>query len=150
VRVVLDTHGQLAAETQLARTARDAPLLVAVGPEADAADRHRLEAIGAELYTCIGKTHAERFASLLDELGRRGMTNVLLEGGGTVLGSARDADEIDEVHVFVAPRLIGGDSATAACLGLGAPTIETAKTISFMRFESLDGDLHVWGRVAKS
>jgi diaminohydroxyphosphoribosylaminopyrimidine deaminase / 5-amino-6-(5-phosphoribosylamino)uracil reductase len=41
---------------------------------------------------------------LLDELGRRRMTNLLVEGGAQVLGSLFDAELIDEVHVFVSPR----------------------------------------------
>ena len=47
-------------------------------------------------------------------MGRRHWTNVLVEGGSAVLGSFFDAGAIDEVHVFVAPRLIGGSSALVA------------------------------------
>ncbi len=48
---------------------------------------------------------------LLEELGRRGMTNVLVEGGGQVLGSFLDEGQVDAVDVFIAPILEGGDHA---------------------------------------
>ena len=70
------------------------------------------------MLVCPGESHAERLAWLLDELGRRQMTNVLVEGGGQLLGSLLDAGQIDEVHAFIAPKLIGG---TARSDRLAAP-----------------------------
>ena len=64
------------------------------------------------MFVCQGPTHARAAGgSCLDELGRRRMTNVLVEGGSQLLGSLFDAGEIDEVHVFIAPKLIGGPAA---------------------------------------
>ena len=47
------------------------------------------------------------------------MTNVLVEGGGRVLGSFLDAGHVDAVEVFVAPILEGGDHARTAVRGRG-------------------------------
>jgi diaminohydroxyphosphoribosylaminopyrimidine deaminase/5-amino-6-(5-phosphoribosylamino)uracil reductase len=64
--------------------------------------------------------------SLLRELGRRRLTNVLVEGGAAVLGSFFDADQVDEVHAFVAPRLLGGLGARSPLAGQGRPRIADA------------------------
>ena len=48
---------------------------------------------------------------LLEELARRNMTNVLVEGGGRVLGSFLDEHQLDEIDVFIAPIIEGGDHA---------------------------------------
>ena len=45
------------------------------------------------------------------------MTNVLVEGGGHVLGSFLDAGQVDAVDVFIAPILEGGDHARTAARG---------------------------------
>src|SRR4051812_22038440 len=79
MRIVVDSTGSLASESRIVQTARDVPLLVAVGDEAVAGNSTRLTEAGVEVYRCAGRTHAERCESLLDELGRRRMTNVLVE-----------------------------------------------------------------------
>ena len=111
LRIVVDTRASLSLESQLVRTARDVPVLVAVGPEAATADCDRLQAAGCELLVCDGPTPQARLETLFSELGRRRMTNVLAEGGGRLLGSLLDARLIDEVHVFIAPKLVGGGEA---------------------------------------
>ena len=57
--------------------------------------------------------------ALLDEFGRRGMTNVMVEGGGRTLGAFHDAGLADEAVIFVAPRLIGGRDAVSPLSGIG-------------------------------
>ncbi|MCE5304017.1 MAG: bifunctional diaminohydroxyphosphoribosylaminopyrimidine deaminase/5-amino-6-(5-phosphoribosylamino)uracil reductase RibD [Planctomycetaceae bacterium] len=131
LRVVVDTKASLNSESQLVQTARETPLLVAVGPDATAADRKRLEKSGCEVFVCDGSTHAARLHALWDELGRRRLTNVLVEGGGRLLGQLIDSRDLDEVHVFVAPKLFGsgttiagrGVAAVAESLRLSSPTI---------------------------
>jgi len=61
--------------------------------------------------------------SLLAELGRREMTNVLVEGGAEVLGTFLDRRLADEAWVFVAPRIIGGRLALGAVGGEGTARI---------------------------
>jgi len=80
---------------------------------------------------------------LLDELGRRGMTNVLVEGGGAILGAFADLDLIDEVHVFLGPKLIGGQAAPSPISGLGCGTLLQALSLEDVQVEVLDGDVHL-------
>ena len=105
------------------RTARETPVLVAVGQESSPADRSRLRNAGCEVFVCDGQTHAARLDALLAELGRRRLTNVLVEGGGRLLGSLLDARQIDEVHVFIAPKLLGGAAARTAIAGEGIAAV---------------------------
>jgi diaminohydroxyphosphoribosylaminopyrimidine deaminase/5-amino-6-(5-phosphoribosylamino)uracil reductase len=84
-------------------------------------------------------------AALLDELGRRRLTNILVEGGAAVLGSFLDAGEVDEVHVFIAPRLLGGAAATTAIAGAGAVRIADALSLCEWHWEEVEGDLLIHG-----
>ncbi len=85
-------------------------------------------------------------AAVLEELGRRRMTNVLIEGGAEVLGSFVDAGAVDEVHVFIAPKLLGGAAAKTPVAGRGAEKIAEALSLTGWHVETLNGDvlLHGW------
>jgi diaminohydroxyphosphoribosylaminopyrimidine deaminase/5-amino-6-(5-phosphoribosylamino)uracil reductase len=63
---------------------------------------------------------------MLAELGRRRMTNVLIEGGAITLGAVLDAGAADEFHVFVAPKIIGGSAAPAPVGGTGIERLADA------------------------
>ena len=86
--------------------------------------------------------------ALLDELGRRQMTNILVEGGGRLLGSLFDLQAVDEVHVFVAPVIAGGADAVSAVAGDGVANMSDALRLASVHWEELDGDLYVHGRTA--
>jgi diaminohydroxyphosphoribosylaminopyrimidine deaminase / 5-amino-6-(5-phosphoribosylamino)uracil reductase len=147
LRVVLDMHASIRSESQLVRTAREVPLLVAVGEEAAEPQRQRLAAAGCELLLCKGETHAARLGELLDELGRRHFTNVLVEGGSQLLGSLFDARQIDEVHVFIAPKLIGGMAAGSPIAGDGIAQMADAMVLETMEVRQVGSDVYLQGRV---
>lgn len=150
-RIVLDSRGRLSGSSKLVQTARQIPVLVVVCPETDAADRRRLQEAGCEVLEVPGASSVsdtDRFAMLLDELGRRRMTNVLVEGGGQLLGAAFDAAAVDEVHVFIASRIVGGADAVSPVRGLGALQIGDARSLTAAEIRILAGDVHVHGRLA--
>lgn len=150
LRVVLDTRGSLPSDGQLARTARQTPVLVAVGSEAPQSDRDRLTAAGCEVLVCDGPDHAARLDAVLDELGRRRLTNLLVEGGGRLLGGLLDAGMIDEVHVFIAPKLVGGAEAAGPIAGMGVERISQALSLCEAEVRRLGDDVYLHGRVVRA
>ena len=150
VRVVVDSAAGLSLESQLVRTARDVPVIVAAGRDAAAADRQRLETAGCEVLVLPGSTHAERLNELLAELGRRRMTNLRVEGGGRLWGNFFDLGEIDEVHVFVAPRLFGGAEASSPLGGRGVESPSDAVQLGDLHWSQLGGDFYAHGRVRRA
>jgi diaminohydroxyphosphoribosylaminopyrimidine deaminase/5-amino-6-(5-phosphoribosylamino)uracil reductase len=105
---------------------------------------------GCEVFVCQGATYAARFDELLAELGRRRLTNVLVEGGSEVLGSLVDAGAIDEVHAFVAPQLIGGQGAPSPIGGQGVAELSSAPKLVGVEVRTVDGDVYVHGRIDRS
>jgi diaminohydroxyphosphoribosylaminopyrimidine deaminase / 5-amino-6-(5-phosphoribosylamino)uracil reductase len=108
VRVVFDSAGRLPLDSRLLATTDEAPVLVVVAPDADLARLGALRDRGAETIVTDGATPAERVLAALAELGCRGLTSLLLEGGATLAGAFAAADQIDEARVFVAPLILGG------------------------------------------
>lgn len=150
VRVVVDSQASLSPGSQLVRTARDVPVIVAASRNASAADRHRLESSGCEVLPLTASSHGQRLDELLAELGRRRMTNVLVEGGSRLLGNLFDLDQIDELHVFVAPRLFGGAEALTPIGGLGVESPACALALSDVRWSRLGDDFYGSGRVVRA
>ena len=148
-RVVLDTNAALASESQLVCTARESPVLVAVGETSSPKQRARLLDQGCEVLVCPGDTHAARLDALLLELGRRRMTNVLVEGGSQVLGTLFDAREIDEVHAFVAPKLAGGAAAPSPLAGTGVEHMEQAQQLTGLTTRRVGDDVYIYGRLTR-
>ncbi len=122
-RVVFDSNARLPLDSQLLATLDEAPLTVVHGPEADHRRLEELLAAGAETIAVGAATPAERVHPALAELGRRGLTSLLLEGGATLAGAFAAAEQIDEARVFVAPILLGGPAADLPTSVLrGGPT----------------------------
>lgn len=145
-RVVL---GAVAQGSQLAETIDQAPLLVFARDASEAGGLGWLADRGAEVLVANGSTRAERFDAVLRELGRRRMTNVLVEGGAAVLGAALDAGQLDEAHAFIAPKLIGGEQATAVIGGQGLAPMAAALRFDSVETSTVGGDLYFLGRARR-
>lgn len=157
LRVVVDSACRLPLESHLVRTAREIPVLIATTPAAKAERVAALRGLGVEVLVLSQPQNAMtapdqsgarvNLGELLAELGKRRLTNVLVEGGGALLGSLHDAGQIDEVHVFLAPKLLGGAQALSPVLGEGrsAPPAESSLIDSVV--EVIDGDVYLHGPV---
>jgi diaminohydroxyphosphoribosylaminopyrimidine deaminase/5-amino-6-(5-phosphoribosylamino)uracil reductase len=139
LRVVLSRRGDLPPRCRLLQTARDIPVLIA-GSEIGEPQRQTLESFGCQVLT-MDLPH------LIAELGRRRMTNLLVEGGAAMLGSFRDANAIDEVHVFIAPILMGGVQALSPVAGAGATTIGDGLRLTAWTCDRSGDDWYVNGTI---
>lgn len=70
--------------------------------------------------------YAPTLTEMLYLLGERGITSVLVEGGGTAISSFFTEDLVDELFVFIAPKLVGGKMAPTPFSGDGVHSISSA------------------------
>jgi len=140
-RIVVTACGELPETCQLLATVARAPVIVAT-TTAGATKLAAWRNAGVEILGIDGPM----IPGLLAELGRRRMTNVLLEGGAGLLSSFRDVDAIDEVHAYIAPVLIGGDNALSPLGGLGVSAMVEAERFADVSVEVLNGDTWIAAR----
>jgi diaminohydroxyphosphoribosylaminopyrimidine deaminase/5-amino-6-(5-phosphoribosylamino)uracil reductase len=81
--------------------------------------------------------------NLLEFLGRRHFTNVLIEGGGEVIASAFEDRVVDRVFAFVAPKIIGGRDAVTPVEGIGVIGLPQAIALQQLKVRRIDGDVLV-------
>lgn len=146
-RIVLDPQLRTPATSKLVRTARQTPtILVTTADAAKPAIIRRLESAGVEMMPVPTRSDKLDLRRLLKQLGRRGMTNILVEGGGVTLGAFLDAKLADEAVVCVSRRLIGGANAVGAVLGEGAARVKDALIPARSRLTRCGDDdiYHLW------
>lgn len=139
-RVVLDRQARIPVTCQLCRTARDVPVLVVVSEEAPVERTDELRRCGCEVLALAGASSTESLEQLLVEFGRRRWTNVLVEGGSRLLGSLLDAQLVDEVRAYVAPKIFGGVDAPGAVGGRGVARLADATQWRCVAVERLGDD----------
>lgn len=108
VRVVLDDKVQLSSDSKLATTTAEAPVLVFGRAQRD-------DLKGVE----IVNTDPQELELVLQELGRRSIQSVMVEGGSNIAGSFIDSRLANKITFFVAPKIIGGADAPIAVGGKG-------------------------------
>jgi diaminohydroxyphosphoribosylaminopyrimidine deaminase / 5-amino-6-(5-phosphoribosylamino)uracil reductase len=145
-RVVLTaTADGLPGNCRLLETIQAAPVLV-VTQESAVGRVSPWKTLGAEVIGLpAGPDGHLDVKSVLTELGRRGMTHVLVEGGAGTLGTFADAGEIDEVHAFVAPRVFGGSAAPSPVGGLGIAELGRAVALADWQVERVGDDVLIHG-----
>ncbi|TWT32821.1 Riboflavin biosynthesis protein RibD [Blastopirellula retiformator] len=145
LRVVVDGEATLSPTSQLVQTAHQTPVLVAVKKGADAQRCRVLSDAGCEVFVCGGEGHAARLDALLAELGKRRLTNILVEGGAGLLGEFLKLGQIDEVYAFVAPKLIGGSGAPSPIGGTGWADMSEALQLTDVTIEPLGDNVLMHG-----
>ncbi len=141
-RVLLDRSLRLSTDSQLALTARDAPVLVFTSESADASAVEALERRGIVV---LRESDGRNLNQVLTQLGQRSIQSVLVEGGARIAGAFLDAGLVDKVSFFIAPLVIGGCDAASAVGGTGAETIAAAMRLSDVEFKQHGPDIEVTG-----
>ncbi len=85
--------------------------------------------------------------ALLKDLAKKGVTHVLIEGGGETIASAFKAKVVDKVYFFISPKIIGGRQAVTSIEGLGAEKVSKAIDIRDSVLHKLGADFLIEGYV---
>ncbi len=117
VRVIFDSRARLPLDSRLLATLDQSPVLVVTSADADPGRVSALGDAGAEVLVATGATPADRVASALADLGRRGITSLFLEGGRTLSSVFIAANQVDESRTFIAPILLGGGGGDGVAVG---------------------------------
>lgn len=141
VRIVCDGRMRLSLTSKLVQTANERRTILVTLTSSDAVRRKAFEDCGVEVIAVPANA-----AGLIDltlatrELGTRGITRVLVEGGGHLIASLMAEQLVDELHWFRAPKLIGSDG-IAAVQAFGVDRIDQAAMLERTGVEVLGEDL---------
>ena len=146
VRVVIEQYLHLSPESQLAQTTDAAPVIIFAGGDSEPDLLADLRARGVEV---IMQGSALDFLSILQELGKRFIQSVLVEGGPSLAGLLVEAALVNKVTFFVAPIIVGGQDAPSAIGGAGAEKIADALQLDRVEVLQHGRDVEITGYPGK-
>jgi diaminohydroxyphosphoribosylaminopyrimidine deaminase/5-amino-6-(5-phosphoribosylamino)uracil reductase len=111
---------------------------------ADEDKRRLLEAEGVEIVSC-GPGPSVDLKLAMRQLAEREIGSVLLEGGGKLNGSMLEAELIDKVILYMAPKLIGGDEAPQSFRFPGREFMSDAIALDKLQVEMAGADIRITG-----
>lgn len=117
------------------------PVLIATVEGADPTSARDLRQAGAELLELPAVGGRVPLSDLLQRLGERRVTSLLVEGGPTLLGSFWEQRLADRIAAFVAPLLLGGATAPGPFGGQGAAALEQGWRVEGLRAEPVGPDV---------
>ena len=151
IRIVMDSFLKIPPDCKLLKTTKQCPVMIYAGQFAVNKN--------PEILQTISKTNAELFAypdthgisniyHLLNELSRRGISQLLVEGGPTILTSFLAESCADEIYVYISPRIFGEHGA----VNLAGPMSQLPHPIKLhhVNFKSFGDNVRITGLTNKA
>ena len=146
LRVLIDGGLRIAPDADiLARGMGQSPIIYCTEDAPRAHERELLKT-GATIRRVAARNGHVDLQVVFNDLGERGINELLVEGGGGLIGALLDASLIDEVLAFIAPVIVGGDGPSPVA-GTGVATMPEAWRLENQRLRQLGDELMLSGRV---
>lgn len=141
-RIVLDNSLRLSTAHSLVTTAKQTPTLVFTS-NIDPVDTDPLVDLGVKVIPVEGGPR--NLVEVMEELYRREIQSVLVEGGTEVAGAFIDARLVDKITLMIAPIIVGGPEAPVAIGGKGVERLCDALRLHDVSVEKHDADIEITG-----
>ncbi|GAB4150214.1 MAG: bifunctional diaminohydroxyphosphoribosylaminopyrimidine deaminase/5-amino-6-(5-phosphoribosylamino)uracil reductase RibD [Planctomycetota bacterium] len=147
IRIIVDPFAEIDDDSNLVRTARTIPTWLLANEDASALRTGHLQDLGV-IVISVKPGEGGRRLHLLEawrELRRRGLQRVLVEGGGGLVAQLLGWRCIDQIEVFVAPKILGGRLSPTGVGGEGRAFMAEALAVREMSATSCGKDLRITG-----
>jgi diaminohydroxyphosphoribosylaminopyrimidine deaminase/5-amino-6-(5-phosphoribosylamino)uracil reductase len=153
IRIILDTHLSIPENASVLRVESESDTLIIVG------ENETFDAKQGEKQAKIEKKRIHILRSpikngridldaLMDILGKKMISSILIEGGSQVFGSAIADGIVDKIIMFYAPKLLGGDDGVPICRGIGPESMEHSIPVKHVRSRRFGEDIMIEGYIA--
>ncbi|MCM1170860.1 MAG: bifunctional diaminohydroxyphosphoribosylaminopyrimidine deaminase/5-amino-6-(5-phosphoribosylamino)uracil reductase RibD [Clostridium sp.] len=142
IRIICDSSLRIPLDSNIVKTARDVRTIVVASDECkDIKKAEQLSGYGIEVISVGKNADGLDLKALMIKLGEKGIDGILLEGGGTLNYSALAAGIVNELNVYIAPKIFGGASALSPVEGMGVESPGDAEKFILKRMEQLEEDI---------
>jgi len=144
VRVVVDSNLKISPQAHVLNLKSSAPTLIFTTPEASLEKIRAIEKEGVEVIVIPSRKRVD-LTLVMEALGKRDITSVLIEGGSRINTSAFKEGIVDKVILFYAPRIIGGQKAPLIVGGEGISKVKDALVLHCIKTRRFGDDIMVEG-----
>lgn len=146
-KVIVDSCLRIPLNAKLFRKTRPEDCIVTATKRANKTKLKQLQKRGVQIIFCPLKNGRVDLKFLLKELAKREIAKVLIEGGGTLIGSALKEKVVDKVLIFVAPQILGDEKGLPSVRGLAPRHIDQSVKLREVSFQKIGEDFLIEGKV---
>ena len=148
IRIIVDIYGEIPLDSKVLSDNSIAPTIVVLTPLAKQEIVNEISK-KAEVMVIEEKDGKVDLKVLMEELGKKGIDSILLEGGGTLNWSMLEEGLVDKVISFIAPKIIGGIDAITPVEGQGIKTMDEAILLENIDIQRFDNDIMIEAYIRK-
>jgi diaminohydroxyphosphoribosylaminopyrimidine deaminase/5-amino-6-(5-phosphoribosylamino)uracil reductase len=145
MRIVLDTHLRTPRNARILHHGSCSDTVLVVGPDVKSGDLKTLEKRGVSTLICPTRFGRIDLRALMGILGRMSVTDLLVEGGATLIGSMIHERLVDKFYIFKAPKILGGDDGVAMAAGPGSKMMDKCLSLKNIRVRRFEEDILIEG-----
>ncbi len=142
LRVVIDTNGIIPIDSELVS---DGGSTLIVCTEMDPEKQKTLEFRGVIVEKVMKYGGQTDLTQLIEKLGQKEITSVLVEGGSRISGGFIDRGLVDKFVVFISPIVLGGSDSLGPISGVGVDNIKDAVRFKISQFKQYGDDIAIIG-----
>lgn len=146
-RIVVDSRLRIPEDAAILHLSSAAATVIATTGQACPDKITRLRTLGAEVLVLPASDGRVDLHALLTALGERGLQSILLEGGAELNGAFWRAGFVDRLMMFVAPKVVGGDTGKGVFSGAGVGSMTDATVLQDVRVRQFGDDTLIEGEV---
>lgn len=145
LRVVLDSKLTIPLSARVLSPRLRSGTVLATTARAPRSRIHRLRRLGVSVLVLPSEQGRVSLRACLKQLARMGVNRLLIEGGGELAASAIKASVVNRLHLYIAPRLLGGSNAKGVIGGQSPRCLAQTLSVSALSLKKIGRDLLIEG-----
>ncbi len=139
IRIILDSNATIRTSSRILKTCSKIPTIIVVTKKAQKKNLQKLEKFPVQIVVCGNNTVSIK--KLLVALKKKGIKNILVEGGGTTNWAFVKENLVDEAIITITPYLVGGMTATTLVDGDGFSTITKSTRLKLKNVKKMKNEV---------
>ncbi len=150
IRIIVDSHLRIPLKAKVLHWLLEQPTILCTTSGASKKKVEQIRAKGANVWIVPSRQGRVSLKACLSRAGGEGITSVLLEGGGTLNAAMLQQGLVNQVRLYVAPRVLGGQDARGLIGGKSPMKINQAWAVDQMKVIQLGSDWLMTGDIGST